>query len=76
MIFQQFYLDCLAQASHLVGDETTRTAAIIDPQRDVQVYLDEAERHGLQIRHVFLTIWRARRFISAPGRAPSTRLYR
>ena len=59
MIFHQFYLNCLAQASYLVGDETTRTAAIVDPRRDVQVYLDEAERHGLQIRHVFLTHFHA-----------------
>jgi glyoxylase-like metal-dependent hydrolase (beta-lactamase superfamily II)/rhodanese-related sulfurtransferase len=59
MIFQQLYLDCLAQASYLIGDETTRTAAIVDPRRDVQLYLDEARRHDLQIRHVFLTHFHA-----------------
>jgi glyoxylase-like metal-dependent hydrolase (beta-lactamase superfamily II)/rhodanese-related sulfurtransferase len=59
MIFQQFYLNCLAQASYLIGDETTRTAAIVDPRRDVQLYLDEAQRHDLQIRHVFLTHFHA-----------------
>ncbi len=55
MILEQFYLNCLAHASYLIGDETTHTAAVIDPQRDVQRYLEAAELHGLQIRHVFLT---------------------
>ena len=59
LIFQQFYLNCLAQASYLIGDEDTHTAAIVDPRRDVQIYVDEAERHGLQIRHVFLTHFHA-----------------
>ena len=59
MIFKQFYLSCLAQASYLIGDEHTRTAAVVDPRRDVDLYLEEADRHGLQIRHVFLTHFHA-----------------
>jgi rhodanese-related sulfurtransferase/glyoxylase-like metal-dependent hydrolase (beta-lactamase superfamily II) len=59
MIFKQFYLNCLAHASYLVGDETTQTAVVVDPKRDVQEYLDEADRHGLTIRHVFLTHFHA-----------------
>ncbi|HKY22765.1 MAG TPA: MBL fold metallo-hydrolase [Vicinamibacterales bacterium] len=59
MIFKQFYLNCLAHASYLIGDETTRTAVVVDPRRDVQQYLDEAESHGLTIRHVFLTHFHA-----------------
>jgi hydroxyacylglutathione hydrolase len=55
MILEQFYLNCLAHASYLIGDEATQTAAVVDPQRDVQRYQEAAERHGLQIRHVFLT---------------------
>ena len=55
MILEQFYLNCLAHASYLIGDEVTRTAAVVDPQRDVQRYLEAAERHKLNIRHVFLT---------------------
>src|SRR5205809_488917 len=35
MILHQFYLHCLAHASYLVADEQTRTAAIVDPQRDL-----------------------------------------
>lgn len=55
MLFQQFYLKCLAHASYLIGDEQTRTAAVVDPQRDVDQYLAYASEHGLRIAHVFLT---------------------
>src|ERR1700733_14377073 len=55
MILHQFYLNCLAHASYLVGDESSRTAAVIDPQRDIDQYLTCAEQHGLRIAHVFLT---------------------
>ncbi len=55
MILHQFYLNCLAHASYLIGDEQTHTAAVVDPQRDIGQYLAFAERHGLRIAHVFLT---------------------
>jgi glyoxylase-like metal-dependent hydrolase (beta-lactamase superfamily II) len=55
MIFKQFYLPCLAHASYLIGDEATRTAAVVDPQRDTDQYLAFAAEHGLHIKHVFLT---------------------
>src|SRR5450759_4116786 len=55
MILQQFYLNCLAHASYLIGDEQTHTAAVVDPQRDIGQYLAFAEQHGLRIAHVFLT---------------------
>ena len=55
MIFRQFYLGCLAHASYIVGDETTGTAAVIDPQRDTEQYLAFASEHALKIKHVFLT---------------------
>jgi rhodanese-related sulfurtransferase/glyoxylase-like metal-dependent hydrolase (beta-lactamase superfamily II) len=59
MILKQYYLGCLAHASYLLGDEASSTAIIVDPQRDVQQYLAEAERFGLQIRHVFLSHFHA-----------------
>jgi hydroxyacylglutathione hydrolase len=59
MILHQFYLNCLAHASYLIGDEQTKTAAIVDPQRDVDQYLAFAGEHDLQIRHVFLTHFHA-----------------
>jgi hydroxyacylglutathione hydrolase len=55
MIFTQHYLDCLSQASYLIGDETTGRAVVVDPRRDVRVYLDEAAEHGLQIERVIET---------------------
>ena len=55
MILKQFYLNCLAHASYLIGDEQTRAAAVVDPQRDVDQYLAFAAEHGLRIGHVFLT---------------------
>jgi len=59
MILKQFYLNCLAHASYLIGDEQTRTAAVVDPQRDIDAYLAFAAEHGLRIRHVFLTHFHA-----------------
>ena len=59
MILKQFYLNCLAHASYLIGDEQTRAAAIVDPQRDVDQYLAFADEHGLRIAHVFLTHFHA-----------------
>lgn len=59
MILKQFYLDCLAHASYLVVDERTRTAAVIDPQRDISPYVQEAERLGVSIDYVFLTHFHA-----------------
>jgi hydroxyacylglutathione hydrolase len=55
VIFKQFYLPCLAHASYLIGDESTGTAAVVDPQRDIDQYIAFASEHALKIRHVFLT---------------------
>jgi len=55
VIFKQFYLACLAHASYLIGDETTGTAAVVDPQRDTDQYIAFAAEHALKIKHVFLT---------------------
>jgi hydroxyacylglutathione hydrolase len=53
--FVQYYLDCLSQASYLIGDETTGRAAVVDPRRDVQEYLDDAAADGLSIDFVIET---------------------
>jgi len=55
VLFKQFYLGCLAHASYIIGDETTATAAVVDPQRDTDQYVAFAVEHGLNIKHVFLT---------------------
>ena len=59
MILKQYYLGCLAHASYLLGDEASGTAIVVDPQRDIQQYLDDAGKFGLQIRHVFLSHFHA-----------------
>ena len=59
MILKQYYLGCLAHASYLLGDEESGTAVVVDPQRDIEQYLADAERFGLTIRHVFLTHFHA-----------------
>jgi hydroxyacylglutathione hydrolase len=53
MYFEQFYLTCLAHASYMIGSEGE--AAVVDPQRDVEIYLQAAEEQGLKIRHIFET---------------------
>ena len=55
MRFAQYYLECLSQASYLIGDETTGRAAVVDPRRDVQEYLDDAAATGLRIGYVIET---------------------
>jgi rhodanese-related sulfurtransferase/glyoxylase-like metal-dependent hydrolase (beta-lactamase superfamily II) len=59
MILKQYYLGCLAHASYLLGDQTSHTAIVVDPQRDIQQYLADADSCGLSIRHVFLTHFHA-----------------
>ena len=59
MILKQYYLGCLSHASYLIGDEESKTAAIVDPQRDIDQYVEDARLHGLSIRYVFLTHFHA-----------------
>jgi glyoxylase-like metal-dependent hydrolase (beta-lactamase superfamily II)/rhodanese-related sulfurtransferase len=53
MHFKQFYVGCLAHASYLIGDGGE--AVVVDPSRDIQMYLDEAEAHGLSIKWILET---------------------
>jgi glyoxylase-like metal-dependent hydrolase (beta-lactamase superfamily II)/rhodanese-related sulfurtransferase len=55
VILKQYYLGCLAHASYLIADRVSGHAAVIDPQRDVEQYLADAQEHGCEIAHVFLT---------------------
>ena len=53
MYFEQFYLGCLAHASYMIG--SGGEAVVIDPQRDVDLYLMAASENGLKIRHIIET---------------------
>ena len=59
MLFTQYYLDCLSQASYLIGDETTGQAVIVDPRRDIDDYLRDAEAAGMTIVGVLNTHFHA-----------------
>lgn len=59
MHFTQYYLDCLSQASYLIGDETTGRAVVVDPRRDVHEYVADAEAAGLRIELVIETHFHA-----------------
>jgi glyoxylase-like metal-dependent hydrolase (beta-lactamase superfamily II)/rhodanese-related sulfurtransferase len=51
MYFEQFYLGCLAHASYMLASEGE--AIVVDPQRDVELYLKAAADHGITIKHIF-----------------------
>jgi hydroxyacylglutathione hydrolase len=53
MYFEQFYLGCLAHASYMLASEGE--AVVVDPQRDVEIYLTAAEANQVSIRHIFET---------------------
>jgi len=53
MYFQQFYLGCLSHASYIIGSDGV--AAVVDPQRDAGIYIEDALRNGLRIEHVIET---------------------
>jgi hydroxyacylglutathione hydrolase len=59
MQIKQYYLGCLAHASYLVIDEASKLATVIDPQRDIEQYLADAEAHDVRIAHVVLTHFHA-----------------
>jgi glyoxylase-like metal-dependent hydrolase (beta-lactamase superfamily II) len=59
MIFRQYQLGCLSLFSYLVGDEVTKRAVVVDPQRDVSQYLADAAAEGLRIERVLETHFHA-----------------
>jgi hydroxyacylglutathione hydrolase len=59
MIFEQYYLECLSQASYLIADGTTGRAVVVDPRRDVEQYLESAREHRVTIELVIETHFHA-----------------
>jgi hydroxyacylglutathione hydrolase len=59
MKFVQYYLECLSQASYLIGDQTTGRAVVVDPRRDIDEYVADADQFGLTIELVIETHFHA-----------------
>jgi len=59
MKFDQYYLECLSHASYMVGDETTGRAVVVDPQRDISQYLEDAQAAGMKIEMIIETHFHA-----------------
>ena len=55
MIFETISVNGLAHLSYLLGDETEGVCAVIDPRRDVSIYLDIARHNNCRITHIFET---------------------
>jgi hydroxyacylglutathione hydrolase len=53
VVVENFFLSCLAHASHLIASEGI--AAVIDPQRDVDIYIEAAQQKGVKIEHIIET---------------------
>lgn len=52
MFFERVYEKGLAQASYIIGCQATKEAIVIDPKRDIDTYLQIAERENLRITHI------------------------
>lgn len=55
LVFEQFLSEAIGDASYLVGDDSARLCAIVDPQIDIERYIEAARGHGLAIRYVIQT---------------------
>lgn len=55
MIFESVVSEGLAHISYLLGDEDAGVACVIDPRRDVDIYIDLARRHHVRIAYILET---------------------
>jgi len=55
MVFESVQTAGIAQLSYLVGDDTSQTAAVIDPRPNVEIYLELSRLRGVAITHIFET---------------------
>src|SRR5947209_3404210 len=55
MKIEQFFLEGLGHQSYFVTDEQSGSAAVVDPRRDVDIYLQAAQRAGTRITHILET---------------------
>ncbi|GAB3267962.1 MBL fold metallo-hydrolase [Arthrobacter pigmenti] len=59
MILKQYYLGCLSHGSYLIGDEKSGQAVVVDPRRDIDEYIADAEANNLSITGVINTHFHA-----------------
>src|SRR5690606_35707399 len=57
MFIEQIYTGCLAQGAYYIRSENE--AAIIDPLREVQPYMDRLQRDGVKLKYIFETHFHA-----------------
>jgi hydroxyacylglutathione hydrolase len=57
MKIEQIYTGCIAHAAYYI--ENNGEAAIFDPLREVQPYIDRAEKHNAKVKYVFETHFHA-----------------
>ena len=55
MVFEKIQTAGIAQLSYLIGDDSSQTAAVVDPRPNVEVYLELSRKHGVSITHIFET---------------------
>ena len=55
MYFKQITVKGMGCLSYIIGCPQAQVACVVDPKRDVQIYLDLARQNGLKITHVFET---------------------
>src|SRR6185437_11268639 len=55
MQIEQFFIEGLGHQSYFVLDENAHIAAVVDPRRDIEVYLQAADAANAQIAWVFET---------------------
>jgi hydroxyacylglutathione hydrolase len=55
LVFRQFLAESVGDAAYLIGDDAARVCAVVDPQIDVERYIEVAREQGLAIRHVIQT---------------------
>lgn len=57
MTVEQLYTNCLSEAAYFIT--SNGEAAVIDPLRDYQTYIDKADKAGVKIKYVFETHFHA-----------------
>lgn len=55
MQIEQYYLGGLGHQSYFVTDGSSGEAAVVDPRRDIEIYLSAAQHAGARITHIFET---------------------